>query len=83
MGYPATRGARSVAVTFAAQSDPSAQAPSMYGLATKGRTESRSPSCSDFERHRKGWESMRDYVADQQQWPGIMEAYARFGGSLD
>jgi hypothetical protein len=30
----------------------------------------------DLERHGEGWESMRESVADQGGWPGILDAYA-------
>lgn len=32
---------------------------------------------SDFERHGEGWESMRDGVAHEGGWPGVLEAYAK------
>ena len=31
---------------------------------------------SDFERHGPGWESMRDGVAYEGGWPGILATYA-------
>jgi hypothetical protein len=32
---------------------------------------------SDFERHGADWESLRDGVAHQGGWPGVLEAYAK------
>jgi uncharacterized protein YndB with AHSA1/START domain len=36
---------------------------------------------SDFERHGAGWESLRDGVADEGGWPGVLEAYAKMVAS--
>lgn len=36
---------------------------------------------SDFEKHGEGWESMRDGVAHQGGWTGIMAAFAEVASS--
>ncbi|HEX5831241.1 MAG TPA: SRPBCC family protein [Gemmatimonadaceae bacterium] len=36
---------------------------------------------SEFERHGEGWESMRDGVAHDGGWPGILATYADVAGA--
>jgi uncharacterized protein YndB with AHSA1/START domain len=36
---------------------------------------------SEFERHGEGWESMREGVAHEGGWPGIMAAYAELAAA--
>ncbi len=66
-----------IGVTFQAQSDPelASRVDVRFEADGPGRTNVTLVH-SDFEKHGEGWQSMRDGVAHEGGWPGIMPAFA-------
>jgi uncharacterized protein YndB with AHSA1/START domain len=64
-------------VAFAPEPDPAKASTVEVRFAPEGADRTRVTVIHrDLERHGEGWESMRESVADQGGWPGILDAYA-------
>lgn len=72
----------SIAVDFSAQPDPerASRVDVTFTEVDSTRT-TVTVVHSDFERHGEGWQGMREGVAHQGGWPGIMDAYAKLAAS--
>lgn len=64
-------------VTFAPEPDPAKASTVEVRFVPEGVERTRVTLVhTDLERHGEGWESMRESVAAQGGWPGILDAYA-------